>query len=362
MFFYSLTNDTTGRRTAERLLDLRRQLAQEGPPKKGLDTLLLATWNIREFDSPAYGQRLPESLFYIAEIVSHFDLVAIQEVRDDLSALEKIKQMLGATWHYIATDVTEGKPGNRERMAFLYDTRKVRFGGLAGEIVIPPVEIQDANSRKIRYEPARQLYRTPFICGFHAGWSKFMLCTVHILYGKNRAQDPHRKEEIRLLAKFLAKRTRDDSSWSPNLVLLGDFNIFRRSDCTMQALTDAGFQVPPELQSVPATNTGSSKRHYDQITFAPRRRQFETTGRAGVFNFYKSVFRDTDEELETYRSAMGPALLTTSKGKPRDAKGQRKYYRTYWRTHQMSDHLPMWVELKVDFGEEYLRDLAGGQG
>ncbi len=360
MFFYNLTNDNAGRRTADRLLKLRRQLVDEGPPTKSLDTLLLATWNIREFDSPAYGPRLPEALFYIAEIISHFDLVAIQEVREDLTALEKIKQMLGASWHYIATDVTEGKAGNRERMAFLYDTRKVRFGGLAGEIVIPPVEIKNANGKKIRYDPTRQLYRTPFICGFHAGWAKFMLCTVHILYGKNQAQNPQREEEIRLLAEFLAKRATSDSSWSRNLVLLGDFNIFRRKDTTLQALTTAGFEIPPELQNVPATNTGKTKRHYDQITFAPRHRHFETTGRAGVFNYFKSVFRDTEEELETYKSAMGAALLTTSKGKPRDAKGQRKYYRTYWRTHQMSDHLPMWVELKIDFGEEYLQDLVGG--
>ncbi|MCG6860320.1 MAG: hypothetical protein LJE70_03415 [Chromatiaceae bacterium] len=25
-----------------------------------------------------------------------------------------------------------------------------------------------------------------------------------------------------------------------------------------------------------------------------------------------------------------------------------------WRTHQMSDHLPMWVELHIDFAPEYL--------
>lgn len=37
---------------------------------------------------------------------------------------------------------------------------------------------------------------------------------------------------------------------------------------------------------------------------------------------------------------MGPALLTTSHGKPRNAKGQHKYYRTYWRTHRMPAHLP----------------------
>jgi hypothetical protein len=29
-----------------------------------------------------------------------------------------------------------------------------------------------------------------------------------------------------------------------------------------------------------------------------------------------------------------------------------------WRTYQMSDHLPMWVELQIDFGEEYLTAIA----
>jgi hypothetical protein len=32
---------------------------------------------------------------------------------------------------------------------------------------------------------------------------------------------------------------------------------------------------------------------------------------------------------------------------------------TYWRTFQMSDHLPMWVELKIDYSDDYLaRKLA----
>jgi len=64
--------------------------------------------------------------------------VAIQEVREDLSAIEQLKYILGdESWDYILTDVTEGRRGNRERMAFLYDAKKVRFGGLAGEIVLP---------------------------------------------------------------------------------------------------------------------------------------------------------------------------------------------------------------------------------
>ena len=40
----------------------------------------------------------------------------------------------------MVSDVTEGSAGNQERMAFLFDRRKIRFSGVAGEIVIPPIE------------------------------------------------------------------------------------------------------------------------------------------------------------------------------------------------------------------------------
>jgi hypothetical protein len=33
------------------------------------------------------------------------------------------------------------------------------------------------------------------------------------------------------------------------------------------------------------------------------------------------------------------------------------YYKTHWRTRQMSDHLPLWVELKIDFSDRYLEKL-----
>jgi|ERR1044072_3542443 hypothetical protein len=32
-----------------------------------------------------------------------------------------------------------------------------------------------------------------------------------------------------------------------------------------------------------------------------------------------------------------------------------------WRTYQMSDHLPMWIELRVDFSPEYLKRIAEGK-
>ena len=33
-------------------------------------------------------------------------------------------------------------------------------------------------------------------------------------------------------------------------------------------------------------------------------------------------------------------------------------YYTEWCTFQMSDHLPLWVELKIDFSNEYLTYLS----
>jgi hypothetical protein len=232
-------------------------------------------------------------------------------------------------------------------MAFLYDSKKVKFGGLAGELVLPPIETGDPQNK---YKSVSQIARTPLICGFTAGWTDFMLTTVHILFGKDKSEDPFRIEEIQQAANFLKARSLDPAAWSHNLILLGDFNIYRPEDATRKAITDAGFVIPAELQALPSNATRNS--FYDQIAFRVRKERFGSTGKAGVFNYYETVFTEADEAF--YANDMGEAYLTTSKGKDRDAKSKTRYYKTYWRTYQMSDHLPMWVELKIDYSDKYL--------
>ncbi|MBD0321452.1 MAG: endonuclease/exonuclease/phosphatase family protein, partial [Gemmatimonadetes bacterium] len=296
-----------------------------------------ATWNIREFESGKYGARQRESLYYIAEILDHFDIIAVQEVRDDLSSLEEVMSILGGWWDYLLTDVTEGRQGNLERMAFIYDTRKVRFGGLAGEIVVPPV---DKNT------PGSQFARSPFIVGFRTGWFKFTVCTAHIYYGESVPDDPQRIREIAQLADHLAASVTKDSAWARNMVVLGDFNIFDVQDDTFKALTRAGFQVHPSLLGL-GTNVKKSK-HFDQIAFiAPDLKDRLEECNAGVFDFYKYVYRD--EDAQEYAADV-PATKSGKPGRYGD-----------WRTYQMSDHLPMWIELRVDFSREYLTRIAEGE-
>jgi hypothetical protein len=353
MVFYNDIDSKTeeGKRTAARLLTLREALEGQIPQRNIAGTMLLATWNIREFDSLSYGERKDEPLYYIAEIIDHFDLVAIQEVRDNLKALDRLMDLLGSWWKCVLTDVTEGKPGNRERMAFLYDSRKVRFGGLAGEVVIPPTK-----KRGEVLEPAKQLARTPYLVGFGIDWFKCTICTTHILYGESAAEDPERLEEIRELASFLADRAKEEHAWAKNMILLGDFNIFDTTDATMQAIEDAGFTVPEQLKGHPSN--APKTRHYDQIAFiAPELEDHLQLSAAGVFNYYEHVYRIEDEDL--YIGEMGESYFRKNDGDERTEQGRTLYYRTYWRTYQMSDHLPMWIQLKTDFGEDFLKDKAG---
>lgn len=313
-------------RIIQGLITLREGLAKEIPTRTQNDSLLLATWNIREFaPKNKGGARLIDTYFYIAEIIAAYDLVAVQEVRDDLAGLNQVLRILGSDWQCIYTDVSDSKNGgNLERMAFVFDTRKVKLSGLSGEIVLRQDKIQFA--------------RTPFVCGFKSGWTDFILATVHMFYGDSIPEDPRRLQEIKDLAEFIKIKSEKDSSITKNWIALGDFNIFKRTDATMKALTDAGFKVPSALakDSIPGSNVAQDK-FYDQIAFRVDEERIRTREKAGVFDLFQYVFKTSEEA--TYL--------------PYLPEGHE--YKT-WRTFQMSDHLPMWVEMKIDYSTEYLKE------
>lgn len=345
-FYYTLKRRKSEERhrTADGLLGLRQQLRDEIPARTVNDTLLLATWNIRDFDSNKFGHgpRLNESFFYIAEIISAFDIVALQEVNWDLRGLQRVMRILGRNWMYMATDVTEGRSGNRERMVFLYDESKVSFRNIAGEVVLPLTRL---------VEGERQFARTPFLVSFQSGWFKFMLCTVHIYYGSSSGEKLKRRiEEIDSIAAFLSKRADDSEA---NYILLGDFNIVSPEHQTMEALVRHGFEIYPESGYGPSNFM--KDKFYDQIAFKARPGEVRYRS-CGAFDFYKTVFRETD--AQTYFSYMDAEKRDfDNQGNPRDKAGKAKYYANTWRTFQMSDHLPLWVELGIDFSTEYLEAL-----
>ncbi len=324
-------------RTIDKILSLRAQLNREIPAKTSAETLLLATWNIREFGD----NRRIESLYYIAEIISRFDLIAIQEVASNLKGLESLMKLLGNHWDYIVTDSTDGTAGGGERTAFLFDTNKIVFRKIAGEIVLPANKL---------VQEAYQFARSPFCVAFQTGWFKFHLATVHIYYGSSSGVDPRRLAEIESIAKFLSNRSKkEDSSY----ILLGDFNIPKSGDELMQALENNGFSIPDCIKEHPS-DLGETK-HYDQIAFNLKLDETMTVfsedeQKAGAFNFAKSVY--TPDDLEIYKPYF-ESKYTEGKTDQQIS----SYYLSKWRTFQMSDHLPLWVELKIDFSNQYLERI-----
>lgn len=224
---------------------------------------------------------------------------------------------------------------------------------MAGELVLPPVE---SGKKRI---PAQQIVRTPLMAAFQVGWTKFVLTTVHILYGEKTAEPLARIEEIEQVAKFLRARTEDPAEEIHNFIALGDFNIFAEGDKTMEALTKAGdFTIPEQIKTIPGSNLTGEKK-YDQIAFRSREGRFEATGNAGVIDYYRHVFKDGD--ADTYRAYIDEYIAARWKAgkkspkKPANEKAAVSQYKT-WRTYQMSDHRPLWAEFRVDFSDDYLRE------
>lgn len=339
-------------RAIDNISALRKHIAKKAPPRTAADTLLLATWNVRDFDSNKFrhGPRLPESLHYIAEVISAFDLVAMQEVNEDMRPFEKLMDLLGPAWEYIATDVTEGRSGNGERMVFLFDSRKVQFKHIASEIVLPLAS---------EIEGERQFARTPFLVRFQAGWFKFNLCTVHLYYGDDAGEGKKRRvAEIDAIGKFMKQRAKEDGQ---NYILLGDMNVVSPGDDTMKALKKHKFILPAELakdnNELRWMSNMAGTKHYDQIAFLVRKDELElapSENNAGVLNFYKAVYKDGD--AETYFP------LGKANGKwPDSAAARKKYFEKEWRTWQMSDHLPLFVELQINFTDKYLKRIRSGE-
>lgn len=459
----------TKRKISADLLRLRAALrdhltanstALEGDP----ETVRIATWNLRDFGKRKGGHRLNEAIFFIAEIISHFDIVALQEIYRDTTPFRRLMRVLGRDWDYVMTDASTSARGNDERMVFLFNKNKVFSRRVAGEIslggddrlVLPDsvllggeggvslslpqgssipapqdkdvkvtvntkgtklkkdvvlplpqgtqvtlpagselvfsgyaeditadhkIDLKNGKNRQfgagaaVRIPPDELEFeefnfaRSPYMVQLQSRWLRLSLCTVHIYYGDDNEKGLkmlRRREEIRALTAAMNKKASDenDNDADSFLILLGDFNIKGKDHGTMEALEDNNFKVPPKIREIPKGSNVKRDKFYDQIAFwegKNRRRQFfrdytsiEVAG-AGVFDFFEHVFRDGDADPDGIdedwylerRSKVAPDK-TSSYGN--------------WRTYQMSDHLPMWIELRADFSDAYLENAckAGG--
>lgn len=341
-----MLTDADKKRTLANLLRLRQGIFEK-IPRKTVDTnLLMCSWNIKNFGT--LKNRTAESLYYIAEIINAFDIVALQEINRDLSDFKKVLKLLGSHWKHTFSDVTEGNSGNDERFGFIYDSRRIIQSGLSGEIVISPELIEE--------NPIiRQLKRSPIFTGFESGWRKFAIVSVHLHPGQGDTNEALRKEEVRLLMEILRKKINSAALEDRNMIIVGDTNLYEDDVDIVKLITDTGFKESNGLEGK-FTNT-SLNQIYDRV-FLNVDYYFKISvdengkEKGGVFNLFDYVYIDTPEEIANYHNLMlqhkeNPSTLTT------DSKF-RGYFNRYWKRNQMSDHLPIWIEVQTESSDEFL--------
>lgn len=343
-------------RTAERLLALRRKLASEITDRVGRSSLLIATWNLRDFDTNrlGHGHRLRESFYYIAEMISAFDLVVLQEVGRNLDALELVTSILGESWDYFATGAVEVRAGREERVAFVYRQDKIRFRKVAGEVVLPAGQMtapRDADGESFEGLPL-QFVRAPFMAAFEAGTVRLNFCVLHLRHqrGSKTSLQRHAAELDALARFFRDKQDREREDY----ILVGDFGVACPSELVAKALERAGFDTPEQIGRKRAHLDG--EKYYDQIALRMRKDCLEP-GNAGTFRHFDAVFRDNDDDFAAYAE-----LMPEERANDLWNGGPRGYYAQQWRTWQISDHQLLWVELKVDFSDHYLDLIRKGPG
>ncbi len=278
-------------------------------------TLRIATWNIANLGEQ---DREDSHLKIIAEVISWFDVIAVQEGKENYEHFKKIVAFAGSKYKFIFSDAA----GNNERLAFIYDSNKVKVLEEVGEYAIPPsdygdVKITDVDATFAGFD------RSPFLVSFAAGYFQFTLMTVHLYYGDDTPKKLARRcLEVYAVARWADLRSKSKYTYNgiKDVFALGDFNLPKidKDDIIYKALVKRGLQLPDHTSLV--YSNISDDKQYDQIAFLPGSKSRILSD--GIFPFDNAAFAYI---YNTYT----PAVF----------RGYIKYY--------ISDHRPMWMQLDI---------------
>lgn len=299
---------------------LRKRIRTAKIPSSSLDeSMNLCTWNIRH-----WGQKKRKrfSLHCIAEIFHQFDLIAVTELRRNLSELKYVLDLLGPFWKAVFSDYAADAGGNRERIAFVYDSRAVIFTGLAAETDGP----RKKNRATGQYVPEFNWWRKPYLASFRAGHFDFVLLAVHLQWGTTKG----RKKELAELARWVRAFQKDEYHVDRDVIALGDFNIPNYQSELYQAVSQFGLSAPASILNLDHGSNLAKDKRYDQILHHPTLTGSVFSEFGGVVDFYKG----NHQLFKPYKDL-----------------SKTKF------TYELSDHLPLWVQLKLDVEDEQLDQL-----
>ena len=230
-----------------------------GCPVRRADSVVIGSFNALKLGKATDDRKRWE---FLKRFISRYDLIAVQEVMDDLSGIRRLKESLGSRFELIVSDTTGAIPGARglrERLAFLYRPDRIELKELISDItydrsVVISTLKQDINAwktfftdfdkeNKKRVTEGKKKYglsdvehpkfltfiRTPHCASFSikakgtASSVDFLAVNAHLLYGQ---KEEERTREFFALLEWIVRRAKQSKRlYHKNMILLGDLNM-----------------------------------------------------------------------------------------------------------------------------------------
>jgi len=159
----------------------------------------IASWNIRNISKNKDDAKLDK----ILAILTSFDFVAVQEVRDQ-EIMDRIQQKLGSGWSFACSGQV-GTAHHKEHYGIIYRNTHV-------SILTKPEVLVDTRD---------DFVREPFIGYYKAGEFDFILATIHVVWGDSIVG---RREEIKKLEHVL-HAIQQRAKAEKDIIIVGDFNM-----------------------------------------------------------------------------------------------------------------------------------------
>ena len=237
---------------------LREKPERYGLPKREYGSVLAGSFNIRKLGNPNGRDRATWD--FLGDVCRRFDLLAVQEVMDDLRGISKLKEKMGSEFAMAISDTTgafPGEPGLTERLAFIYNWTVCQRGEVASDISydrskLLNTQVDQADAIREAFDtyleqlgrfergerktkpsfksPAFFLsfIRSPYLVAFEVMGQpssrtyRLMAINAHLLFGDSFSE---RRLEFDALMDWIIARVKEDSAYYKNFVLLGDLNL-----------------------------------------------------------------------------------------------------------------------------------------
>ena len=373
-----------------------------GLPERRKDSVIIGSFNIRKLGSIA--KRTNQSWNFLQKTISRFDLIAIQEVMDDLSGLEHLLTLLGDDYGMVVSDVTGAKPGSRgnsERLAYLFNWKRIKRTALASDITFDRSKIANnlydnrsdfnkawaAHSAKLKAREEKNIkrkaqgkravskppielpkfvsfIRQPHCVSFRISGKEntkpyeFLVINAHLLYGKNKRE---REWEFKALLEWLTIRAKYvNRLYHPNLMLLGDCNLDFDNVPTMREDIDAFLKG---LNKSVLKSKKAADANFPLLSEHPKLgiiktalRQKQTYDQIGIFSNDPRLPTPDDNDIAGSTAGgynygvFNIANLVSNALHGKDIaqiteKQQKAIYKKA--EFDISDHMPIWMRLKL---------------